>query len=67
MTDWDLDRLVEDHRSLVYHVIVRVVGDRRVHDDLFQEVFLNVVRSLPTFRGRSKLSTWIASIAINDR
>jgi RNA polymerase sigma factor (sigma-70 family) len=61
----DTDRLVEDHKNLVYHVIHRTVRDRAAHEEIFQEVFLNVLESLPRFEGRSKLSTWIASIAVH--
>ncbi len=59
------DRLVEDHKNLVYHLIHRTVRDRSAHEEIFQDVFLNVLESLPRFEGRSKLSTWIASIAVN--
>jgi len=61
----DADRLVEDHKKLVYHLIHRTVRDRSAHEEIFQEVFLNVLESLPRFEGRSKLSTWIASIAVH--
>jgi RNA polymerase sigma-70 factor (ECF subfamily) len=61
----DTDRLVEDHKKLVYHVIHRTVRDRAAHEEIFQEVFLNVLQSLPRFEGRAKLSTWIASIAVH--
>lgn len=61
----DTDRLVEDHKDLVYHLIHRTVPDRSAHEEVFQEVFLNVLESLPRFEGRSKLSTWIASIAVH--
>jgi RNA polymerase sigma-70 factor, ECF subfamily len=61
----DTDRLVEDHKNLVYHLIHRIVRDRAAHEEIFQEVFLNVLDSLPRFEGRSKLSTWIASIAVH--
>jgi len=61
----DTDRLVEDHKKLVYHVIHRTVRDRAAHEEIFQEVFLNVFESLPRFEARSKLSTWIASIAVH--
>ncbi|MDH4270390.1 MAG: RNA polymerase sigma factor [Candidatus Aminicenantes bacterium] len=61
----DTDRLVEDHKNLVYHLIHRTVRDRTAHEEIFQEVFLNVLESLPRFEGRSKLSTWIASIAVH--
>jgi len=61
----DTDRLVEDHKNLVYHLIRRTVRDRTAHEEIFQEVFLNVLESLPRFEGCSKLSTWIASIALH--
>ena len=61
----DTDSLVEDHKDLVYHLIHRAVRDRTAHEEIFQEVFLNVLESLPRFEGRSKLSTWIASIAVH--
>ncbi len=60
----DTDTLVHDHGKLVYHLINRIVNDTTVHDDLFQEVFLNVLRSLERFEGRSKVSTWISSITV---
>ena len=34
-------------------------------DDVFQNVFVEVIRSLPRFAGRSKLSTWIHRVALN--
>lgn len=61
----DTDRLVEDHKDLVYHLIHRTVRDRTAHEEIFQEVFLNVLEGLPRFEGRSKLSTWIASVAVH--
>jgi RNA polymerase sigma-70 factor (ECF subfamily) len=60
----DTDTLVHDHGKLVYHLINSIVNDTTVHDDVFQEVFLNVLRSLERFEGRSKISTWIASITV---
>lgn len=65
MESVDTDRLVEDHKNLVYHLIHRTVRDRTAHEEIFQEVFLNVLESLPRFEGRSKLSTWVASIAVH--
>jgi len=65
MPQIDPDRLVEDHKNLVYHLIARLIPETAVREEVFQDVFLNVFRSLPTFKGRSKLSTWIASVAMN--
>jgi RNA polymerase sigma factor (sigma-70 family) len=61
----DTDALVERHKKLVYHLVARLIRDPAAREDVFQEVFLNIVRSLPGFEGKSKLSTWIASVAIH--
>ena len=59
------DTLVVDYKSLVYHLISRTVYDRSVHDELFQEVFLQIYKGIAHFRGKSRLSTWIASVTLN--
>jgi RNA polymerase sigma-70 factor (ECF subfamily) len=60
----DTERLVHEHKDLVYHVLWRMVRDREAHRDLFQEIFLNILRGLPDFRGEAKLSTWIYGVAV---
>ncbi|MEL7160321.1 MAG: sigma-70 family RNA polymerase sigma factor [Bacteroidota bacterium] len=49
----------------VYHLIVRLVNDRRDAEDLTQECFVKVFTHLERFRGEAALSTWIKRIAIN--
>jgi RNA polymerase sigma-70 factor (ECF subfamily) len=56
-------RLVDDYARMVGTVIWRATGDDRVIEDLAQETFLRVFRSLGYFDGRGKLSTWIYTIA----
>ncbi len=34
-------------------------------DDLYQDIMLNVWRSLPAFRGDAKVTTWLFRIAVN--
>lgn len=57
--------LVDRYKNLVFGVISQVVSDRSQVDDLAQEVFLKVHRGLRSFRGESKLSTWIYRIVRN--
>ena len=61
----DVDALVKDYKGLVYHVIKRMVYDETAHEDLFQDTFINILTSIRRFKGRSKLATWIYSIATN--
>jgi RNA polymerase sigma-70 factor (ECF subfamily) len=57
--------LVDSYKNLVFGVISQVVSDRNRVEDLAQDVFLKVHRGLSSFRGDSKLSTWIYRIVLN--
>jgi RNA polymerase sigma-70 factor (ECF subfamily) len=48
----------------VHGLLYRVVGSNTHMDDLLQDTFLEVFRSLPGFRGESSLSTWIDRCAV---
>ena len=58
----DLLRL---YQHKVYNLVYRMLGDSAEAEDVSQEVFVTVFRSIDTFRGDSKLSTWIYRIAVN--
>lgn len=57
--------LLRRHRRAVHQFILRYLRDPQQADDLFQDVFLRVVASADHFRGESKFSTWVFSIARN--
>lgn len=48
-------------RSLAY----RLLGDRYRMEDALQETYMKAFRALPTFRGESKLGTWLYRITYN--
>jgi RNA polymerase sigma factor (sigma-70 family) len=56
-------RLVNNYSRMVGTVIWRATGDDRSVEDLSQETFMRVFRSLGYFDSRGKLSTWIYTIA----
>src|SRR5207344_1618916 len=43
----------------------RVGGDPDLAADIAQEVWIQIFRALPTFRGESQFSTWAHRIAVN--
>ena len=53
------------HRPDVTRLVFRMLGARSDLDDVVQEVFFQVFRSLKDFRGQSKFSTWLYRIAYN--
>jgi RNA polymerase sigma-70 factor (ECF subfamily) len=59
------NQLVRLHQAAVYRQLLRVLGDAAEAEDLAQEVFVTVFKAIDTFRGESKLSTWIHRIAQN--
>jgi RNA polymerase sigma-70 factor (ECF subfamily) len=55
--------LLARHGRMAGTIILRTLGRREDVEDLVQETFLRVFRYLPEFEGRSKLSTWICTVA----
>jgi RNA polymerase sigma-70 factor (ECF subfamily) len=51
------------HNVRHYHFVARLVTDAGRAEDLVSEVFIDVWRQADRFEGRSKVSTWILSIA----
>ena len=57
--------LVQLYQVRVYKLVLRMVGRPDEAEDMAQEVFVQVFKAVATFRGDSKLSTWIYRIAVN--
>lgn len=57
--------LVEQYKRLVFNVIFRMVQNEADREDICQDVFVKVYRYIDSFNFDSKLSTWIARIAVN--
>jgi RNA polymerase sigma-70 factor (ECF subfamily) len=62
--DWAFKALVEKHQNRVYNTCLGFVKNQEDADDLTQEVFIEVFRSILKFRMDSKVSTWIYRIAV---
>ena len=58
-------RLLRPETDRVYAVCLRMVGRPEVARDLAQDTLVKVIRGLPAFDGRSKLSTWVTRVALN--
>lgn len=56
--------LVDTYQKFVLNSCYKFVYNRETAEDLTQEVFIEVYRSINLFRADSKLSTWIYRISI---
>jgi len=57
--------VVRTYQQQVYNLIFRMLGNREEAEDLAQEVFVTVFKSIDGFRGDSKFSTWLYRITAN--
>ena len=57
--------LVSRYKKLVYKVVYKYAGDSSEADDLSQEVFIRIYKSLGSYNPEYKFSTWCVKIATN--
>jgi RNA polymerase sigma-70 factor (ECF subfamily) len=53
------------HKALLFKVVRAYAHDDMDRDDLFQEIVIQVWRSVPSFRQDSAVTTWLYRIALN--
>ncbi len=58
--------LVDCHKDLVYTLTLRMLKNREEAEEVSQDTFIKVYKSLNKFKGDSKFSTWIYKIAYNS-
>lgn len=56
-------QLVERYQSFVFTLVLRYVKSREDAEEVAQDVFVKAYRSLADFKGASKFSTWLYTIA----
>jgi RNA polymerase sigma-70 factor (ECF subfamily) len=56
-------RLVERYQNFVFTIVLRYVKGREDAEEVAQDVFVKAFRSLADFKGASKFSTWLYTIA----
>ncbi len=60
-----LAEIIATHQNRVYNVALRMCGNVEDAEETLQETFLNALKALPRFEGRSQLATWLYRIASN--
>jgi RNA polymerase sigma-70 factor (ECF subfamily) len=59
------EQVFRDYSASVYKLARRLVSSEADADDVTQDVFLQVLRNLPSFRGEAALPTWLHRITVN--
>ncbi len=56
---------LEENQNIVHKICRLYTQDSDSHNDLFQEITIQLWRAYPKFRGDSKFSTWMYRVALN--
>ncbi len=64
-SDAAFNRLVNLFGGLMYNLAYRMSGNAADAEELTQEVFVKLFRSIRKFRGDSKFTTWLYAMAVN--
>lgn len=59
------EALYRAHASRLFSLAVRMLGNQHDAEDMLQEIFLAAHRKLQSYRGDSRLSTWLFRLATN--
>ena len=57
--------LVDCYKDLVFSLALKMVKNREEAEEVAQDTFIKVFKSLNTFKGDSKFSTWIYKVTYN--
>lgn len=57
--------LLEEHQNIVHKVCRLYTNNYDAHNDLFQEITIQLWKAYPKFRGDSKFSTWMYRVGLN--
>ena len=60
-----LRELIAQHQRRLYRFVIKYIDHPDDAADITQQAFVEAARTIATFRGDSKLSTWLFGIAMN--
>jgi len=59
-------QFVDQESDRIYRLALKMVGNIQDAEDILQETFIKAYNNIAGFEGRSKLSTWLYRIAVNE-
>ena len=59
------NEIVRDNSAGIYRICKAYLYNKSHVDDLYQEILLQIWKSLDSYKGAAKISTWIYRIAVN--
>ena len=63
---WNIDEIVNRYADMVYRIAVTQMKNTHDAQDIFQEVFLRLVKNLDTIESEEHLKAWLIRVALNQ-
>src|SRR5208337_3271841 len=60
-----VEQVFREYAPRIYSLALRLLGNEADAEDVTQEVLLQLIRKLDTFRGESALPTWLHRLTVN--
>jgi RNA polymerase sigma factor (sigma-70 family) len=57
--------LINQHRAIIHKISKMYMDDVEEQRDLFQEIVMQLWKAYPSFKGKSKFSTWMYRVSLN--
>lgn len=54
------------HYKMVFQICFKILHDRETAEDVAQETFIHIFRKISSYKGNSRLKTWIYRVAVNQ-
>ena len=62
----EFSKLVAAHSDKIYRLAVKMLANDQDAEDVLQETFIKAYNNIDRFEGRSKITTWLYRIAMNE-
>jgi len=62
----EFNKLIDAYSEKLYRLAISITGNNLDAEDVLQETFIKVIRSIGSFQGKSSIYTWIYRIAVNE-
>lgn len=65
--DWqpDLERLLDEHQSMVFSLALRMTGDRGLAEEIAQDVFMELDAHMGRIKSPEHARFWLRQVAVN--
>jgi RNA polymerase sigma-70 factor (ECF subfamily) len=59
-------KVLDENADRIYRLALKMVGNPQDAEDILQDTFIKAFNNIDHFEGRSKISTWLYRIAVNE-